>query len=202
MSKITNALIMLELLESGKKYSLKELASELAVTERMVRYYKEQLELAGIIIESYKGPNGGYFINKKNQFKISFFNKYDLDLLERVFTILKKETDEKLQKDYEELLNRLRSIYEINKLASEYNEIDVTLLNPEEKVKIIDEAIRSNLKLEILYQNIDGTYTKRKISPITFFTFNDTIYLTAYCYLRGSIRHFELQKIVEYELIK
>ena len=93
MSKITNTFIMLELLESGKKYSLKELSKELGVTERMVRYYKEQLELAGIIIESYKGPDGGYFINKHNRFKISFFNKYDIELLESILPIIEEKNN-------------------------------------------------------------------------------------------------------------
>lgn len=202
MSKITNALIMLELLESGKKYSLNELASELGVTKRMIRYYKEQLELAGIIIESYKGPNGGYFINKKNQFKISFFNKYDLNLLESIKTIIEKQNNEKLQKDYNELLNRLKSIYELNKKVSEYNEIDVTLLDSDQKIKTIEEAIKTHSKLHILYQNIEGTYSKRDISPITFFEFENRIFLTAFCYLRGTIRHFEVQKILEYKIIK
>lgn len=198
MSKITNTFIMLELLESGKKYSLKELSKELGITERMVRYYKEQLELAGIIIESYKGPNGGYFINKKNKFKISFFNKYDIELLESVLPIIKEKNNNVLEKDYIDLLKRLKSTYEVNKQISEYSEIDATLYNSEKKVKILDEAIKNNKEINITYQSINGNYTKRIINPITFFEFNNTIYLTAFCHLRGSIRHFELNKIIEY----
>ena len=51
MSKITNALLMMKLLSNGKVYSVKELSEELGVTERMVRNYKEQLEMSGYIIE-------------------------------------------------------------------------------------------------------------------------------------------------------
>lgn len=199
MSKITNSFIMLELLESGKKYSLKELSNELGVSERMVRYYKEQLELAGIIIESYKGPGGGYFINKKNQFKISYFNKYDVTLLDSILPIIKKEHNNELEKDYINLLERLKSIYEVNRQISEYSEIDVTLYNPDEKMRLLNDAIKNNYPLKITYQNIDGKYTKREISPITFFEFGNVIYVTAYCYLRGAIRHFEINKIVECE---
>lgn len=198
MSKITNAFIMLELLESGKKFSLKELSNELGVTERMVRYYKEQLELAGIIIESYKGPDGGYFINKKNTFKISFFNKYDIKLLERILSIIAQNNDKDLEKDYKNLLKRLKSIYGVNKQISEYTEIDATLYNSETKVKILENAIKNKSQVNITYQSINGNYTKRLISPIIFFEFNNTIYLTAFCHLRGDIRHFELNKIIEY----
>ena len=50
MSKITNALLMMKLLSNGRVYSVKELSEELGVTERMVRNYKEQLEMSGYII--------------------------------------------------------------------------------------------------------------------------------------------------------
>ena len=44
MSKISNCLFMLEYLENGWKYNIKELAEKLEVSERMIRSYKEELE--------------------------------------------------------------------------------------------------------------------------------------------------------------
>ena len=44
MSKVSNTLTMLRLLESGKKYSVKELAEKLEVSSRMIKSYKEELE--------------------------------------------------------------------------------------------------------------------------------------------------------------
>ena len=44
MSKISNVLTMLQLLQSGRKYSINELSNELEVSERMIRVYKEDLE--------------------------------------------------------------------------------------------------------------------------------------------------------------
>ena len=41
MSKISNVLTMLQLLQSGRKYSINELSTELEVSERMIRLYKE-----------------------------------------------------------------------------------------------------------------------------------------------------------------
>ena len=91
MSKISNTFLMIKLLSNGRVYSVKELSMELGVTERMVRYYKEQLEMAGYIIESFKGPGGGYYINKNDIMNIDYFNKYDLEVLDRV-----EENDEKI----------------------------------------------------------------------------------------------------------
>ena len=45
MSKVSNTLTMLRLLESGKKYSVKELAEKLEVSPRMIKSYKEELEI-------------------------------------------------------------------------------------------------------------------------------------------------------------
>lgn len=64
MSKLSNAIMLLRLLQNGKKYSIKELSSKLEVSPRMIREYKNELELAGIFIESIRGPYGGYYLNQ------------------------------------------------------------------------------------------------------------------------------------------
>ena len=64
MSKVSNVLTMLEYLSSGRKYSIKELSKKLEVSPRMVRVYKEELEKAGICIDTIKGPYGGYVLNQ------------------------------------------------------------------------------------------------------------------------------------------
>ena len=89
MGKILNAIQMLNYLNTGNKYTVKELAEKIGITERMIRYYKAELEQAGIPIETFMGPNGGYYIlNIKNQY--NHFNKYDLQLLENINMILEK----------------------------------------------------------------------------------------------------------------
>ncbi len=65
MSKLSNAITLLRLLQNGKKYSIKELASKLEVSPRMIREYKNELELAGIFIESLRGPYGGYYLTQE-----------------------------------------------------------------------------------------------------------------------------------------
>ena len=62
MSKVSNVLEMLELLSSGRKYQIAELAEKLEVSPRMIRVYKEECEKAGIYIDTVKGPYGGYVL--------------------------------------------------------------------------------------------------------------------------------------------
>ena len=64
MSKISNVISMLQILSNGRKYSIDQLSSMLEVTPRMIRVYKEELEKAGIFIDTIRGPYGGYVLNQ------------------------------------------------------------------------------------------------------------------------------------------
>lgn len=194
MSKITNALLMMKLLSNGRVYSVKELSEELGVTERMVRNYKEQLEMSGYIIESFKGPGGGYFINKNNFMNIKFFNKYDLEVLDRIENEV-IINDNELNKDFTELNKKLHSIYNSNKVLSEYKDVNVLISKNDKKIEIINNCINNKNNLLIDYLGSSGKITKREIIPINVFEFENNIYVTAFCKLRGAMRIFTLSKI-------
>ena len=202
MSKITNTILMLKLLSNGRVYSVKELSEELGVTERMVRYYKEQLEMAGYIIESFKGPGGGYYINKNDMININYFNKYDLEVLDKVQSEISTSDNDKLIKDFIELNKKLHSIYNTNKVLSEYDN-NLSFKENDEKIKIIDDSIKNMKSIYISYLGTSGNVTNREILPISIFKFENNIYVTAFCKLRGAIRHFDLNKIMSLdEIIK
>lgn len=194
MSKITNALLMMKLLSNGRVYSVKELSEELGVTERMVRNYKEQLEMSGYIIESFKGPGGGYFINKNNFMNINFFNKYDLEVLDRIENEV-IINDNELNKDFTELNKKLHSIYNSNKVLSEYKDVNVLISKNDKKIEIINNCINNKNNLLIDYLGSSGKITKREIIPINVFEFENNIYVTAFCKLRGAMRIFTLSKM-------
>lgn len=202
MSKITNTILMIKLLSNGRVYSVKELSEELGVTERMVRYYKEQLEMAGYIIESFKGPGGGYYINKNDMININYFNKYDLEVLDKVQSEISTSDNDKLIKDFIELNKKLHSIYNTNKVLSEYDN-NLSFKENDEKIKIIDDSIKNMKSMYISYLGTSGNVTNREILPISIFKFENNIYVTAFCKLRGAIRHFDLNKIMSLdEIIK
>lgn len=196
MSKITNTILMIKLLSNGRVYSVKELSEELGVTERMVRYYKEQLEMAGYIIESFKGPGGGYYINKNDMIDIDYFNKYDLEVLDKVQSEISTSDNDKLVKDFTELNKKLHSIYNTNKVLSEYKDINVVVNGADDKINTINDCIKNKKSIFIDYLGSSGKIVKREIIPINIFEFENKIYVLAFCKLRGSIRHFTLSKIL------
>lgn len=98
MSKISNVITMLQILSSGRKYSINDLANELEVTPRMVRVYKEELEKAGIFIDTIRGPYGGYILNQKVYIpkKEDIQDKLKMsDLDKKIYNIINKALKEK-----------------------------------------------------------------------------------------------------------
>ena len=85
MSKISNVLSMLEYLSSGKKYSIAELSEKLEVTPRMIRVYKEEIEKAGIYIDTIKGPYGGYVLNQNINVPKRFITPNTIDIKNKEF---------------------------------------------------------------------------------------------------------------------
>ena len=80
MSKLSNVLMMLQLLQNKRKYSIKELSEKLEVSPRMIRQYKEELELAGIYIETIYGPYGGYVLNQEVKLPERFLKPENIKL--------------------------------------------------------------------------------------------------------------------------
>lgn len=193
MGKLSNMLYMIDLLNTGNIYSIKELSEKIGVTERMIRYYKNEICNNGIIIESFKGPNGGYFMIDKIKYYTSI-NKYDIKLLDNIYKVLLNNNFEYIDK-YKDFLDKSKKMYSIYDEKSKYIS-NIDLSTPGEIEKIITNAIDKNDKIEIVYNDIDGGQSKRIIHPLHIFKYNDDYYVTAFCELRNDIRHFELNRIV------
>lgn len=193
MGKLSNMLYMIDLLNTGNIYSIKELSEKIGVTERMIRYYKNEICNNGIIIESFKGPNGGYFMIDKIKYYTSI-NKYDIQLLDNIYNVLFNNNFKYIDK-YKDFLDKSKKMYSIYDEKSKYiSNIDLNF--PGEIGKIINNAMEKNDKIEIVYNDIDGGQSKRIIHPLNTFKCNDDYYVTAFCELRNDIRHFELSRIV------
>ena len=198
MGKIANMLYMIDLLNTGNIYTLKELSEKIGVTERMIRYYKDEICNNGIAIDSFKGPNGGYFMidEIKNYTSI---NKYDIQLLDNVKHFL-SENNFKYVDKYEEFLDKAKKMYSIYEEKSKYiANVDTTSSDVIEK--IIKSAISKNEKVDIVYNNVDGSQHRRIIHPLYLFKYKENYYVTAFCELRNDIRHFEIKRIVNIKAI-
>ncbi len=193
MGKLSNMLYMIDLLNTGNIYAIKELSEKIGVTERMIRYYKDEICSNGIAIESFKGPNGGYFMIDKIK-NYTTINKYDIQLLDNIYNWLEKSSFKYLNK-YKEYLDKSKKMYSIYDEKSKY----ISKINIEDRneiEKIIETTINKNEKIEIIYNDITGNHSKRIIHPLYLFKYKNEYYVTAFCELRNDIRHFELNRII------
>ena len=193
MGKLSNMMYMIDLLNTGNIYTIKELSEKIGVTERMIRYYKDEICSNGIAIESFKGPNGGYFMIDKVK-NYTSINKYDIQLLENIYTLMKRNNFEYIDK-LNDFLDKSKKMYSIYDEKSKYI-FNINISTPGEIEKVIENAINKNEKIEIIYNDIDGGQSKRTIHPLHLFKYKDNYYVTAFCELRNDIRHFEIKRII------
>ncbi len=196
MSKVSNVITMLELLQSGRKYSIFELSNELEVSERMIRVYKEDLEKAGIYIDTIMGPYGGYVLNQSVRLPLRKFRKNDYELLNKYIDLEKsKDIKEKLVL----LQDKIRGVY----IGSKQEEKELNLNEEtQNKYNVLTRAIKEKRKVKILYYSYDKGENERTIDPAEMFLFQDGWYCAAYCEKSQDIRHFELKRIINYELLE
>ena len=156
MSKLSNTITMLRLLQNGKKYSIKELSDKIEVSPRMIREYKNELELAGIYIDSIRGPYGGYYlnqniklpenINKSRSIKID--NKELYNTISKSILNRNKCNIEYYSKEHDKMTKRIIRPYEMIVLDNEWGvaafcenkqEIRHFYLGRISKIEILDE---------------------------------------------------------------
>lgn len=191
MAKLSNLLVMIELLKSGKKYSVKELADYLEVSERIVREYKIFLEEAGIYIDSMKGPYGGYVLRQDINLPDIHFSKEDLNTIEQSFNNVNNSS-------LKEKLKNIENKISINIIHNENNKI----LNDEEHqiYNNISYAIKNHLKVKIEYHNLKHGISIRTIYPLSLYLFQDEWWCSSYWEEQDDMRQFHLKRIVKCDI--
>lgn len=194
MSKISNVITMLQLLNSGRKYSIKELSERLEVSERMIRVYKDELEKAGIYVDTIMGPYGGYVLRQSVKMPIRKFKVKDYEILDKYISLEKDELEkEKLML----LKDKIYGIY----VSSKSDDNIITNDDNQNKYNILTRAIKEKRKVKINYYSYNKGENERVICPAEMFLFSEGWYVAAFCLKKNDIRHFELKRIIDLELL-
>ena len=182
MSKLGNTLAMLKILETGRKYTVKELAEIIEVSPRMIKTYKAELEQAGIYIDTINGIYGGYIYNHKNNYDVSF-NIKDVNCIEKIIPLL----DQKNKNDVENLLEKIKTIVIYS------NSLFVKIQDTDElnkKYNLISKALKNNDDIEIEYKN-----KIKNVNPHHFTFYKNCIYFTGYSKTDEDLRTYNLNEI-------
>lgn len=128
MSKISNVLTMIGYLSTGRKYSISELSEKLEVTPRMIRVYKDEIEKAGIYIDTIKGPYGGYVLNQNVNVPKRFITPNEINIKNKnLFNLINRSIKEKRKclieyysKKEEKITSRTIHPYDLILLGNEW----------------------------------------------------------------------------------
>ena len=195
MSKISNILLMLQYLQNGRKYSIKELSERLEISPRMIRQYKSELEYAGIYIDTIHGPYGGYVLNKDINIPYLNINQNDIDIINSICDTLK-------DKDKKEGITSLKNKLLINLNNQKSNKIVIKAKDEElNTFNKINNAYKNNLKIKIKYYNLKHGESIRTIYPLGMYLFQNEWWVSAYWEEKDDMRQFHLKRIRECQIL-
>lgn len=219
MSRLGNCLQMLFVLQArnGGIVKVSELAERLEVGERMIRSYRDDLELAGIYVESATGKNGGYFIRPGRYMKLPALTELERgaladsvnQLLESDTFILKKD----LRTAVEKILADQPALGQPGGGTAGELGMDSRLYIRDDKTNAqeagtrdvyldFNAAIIEKRKLRIRYYSNSSEVTERTIRPYGLVAYRNAWYCIAHCELRSEIRAFKLARMQGYEALE
>ena len=199
MSKVANMLKMIKILKDEKIHNMKDIAEKIEISPRMVKQYKNELEQAGIYIESKRGINGGYSLNKE-------LNNIDIGLTYQELIKLKEiEQYFNENQDLKKIIGKIIESYEKNINEADLKKInriqELGKINLKDTYLSLRKAINRKNKVKIKYYSNDSGLNDRVIHPAEMFYYLEEWYVAAFCEKRNDIRLFKLNDIQEYEIL-
>ncbi|CAG9623229.1 helix-turn-helix transcriptional regulator [Sutcliffiella rhizosphaerae] len=192
-------LTIMMLLQNRGKLTVKELASEVEVSERTILRDMDSLSLAGIPVVSERGKNGGWRLLDNFRSKLSGLTK---DEMTSLFLMPSDELLEDLGLDVldvrQKLLAAIPNLYRNEAEAmGERIYIDTsTWRNSKEKsqaLQKVQKALWENRKLSIEYQQPDGELKERLVEPLGLVAQGNKWYLVAS--REGNMRNYRVSRI-------
>ena len=190
---------MIKILKDEKIHNMKDIAEKIEISPRMVKQYKNELEQAGIYIESKRGINGGYSLNKE-------LNNIDIGLTYQELMKLKEiEQYFNDDQDFKKIIGKIIESYEKNINEADLKKInriqELGKINLKDTYLSLRKAINRKNKVKIKYYSNDSGLNDRVIHPAEMFYYLEEWYVAAFCEKRNAIRLFKLNDIQEYEIL-
>lgn len=190
---------MIKILKDEKIHNMKDIAEKIEISPRMVKQYKNELEQAGIYIESKRGINGGYSLNKE-------LNNIDIGLTYQELIKLKEiEQYFNENQDFKKVIDKIIESYEKNINEADLKKInriqELGKINLKDTYLSLRKAINRKNKVKIKYYSNDFGSNDRVIHPAEMFYYLEEWYVAAFCEKRNDIRLFKLNDIQEYEIL-
>ncbi len=199
MGQISNALSMYFLLRSRGKMKTSELADKLEIDKRTISRFRDELEIAGIYIDSFTGKYGGYKLSNKNIISECYISDQEYNSLLLIEKYL-KDCKHVANKDITSLTEKINCVKKTERITCDefnnhLNKVTLSNINHEaERKKLLDIHSASLLKnkLIIKYNSLTSGLTERIVRPYATFEYKGDMYFAGYCEKKNTILDFKM----------
>lgn len=184
MSRTSNCIRMLQMLNSGRTIKISEFADEFETNARNIIEYRKELEDAGYTIETIPGKFGGYKLDKSVIFpSLKLTNDEKKSLIE-AYEYVKEKKDYMYKKDFEVAFQKIisnNSYPEINNDLLVVDKYQLTMSEAEvlERYKFIEKAINEKKEIEIEYNSLKNGKKRHILHPYKLFIYNNSWFVLA-----------------------
>ena len=206
MSKTSQSIKMLKILASRDKVSILELASLLETNPRNIPEYRTVLEEAGYIINSTRGPSGGYSLDKESMLPVPKLTENQKNALYKGLAYLKARNDFAEIKQFD---LAMQNVLSSTILSEEIKEMAVLNRYPlsmsieeiEIRYSTLERAIEQHKKVEIEYISLKNQIKKRIIHPYKLFMYNNAWYVIANDENDKQVKYFKINRIKSFSIL-
>ncbi|MGN0804503.1 MAG: helix-turn-helix transcriptional regulator [Candidatus Coproplasma sp.] len=190
---------MLNMLSSRLKITAREVAERFEISQRSVYRYVEELNVAGVPVDVVRGRYGGIFIADTYRLPMGYFTKGEYSATENALQAMSTQiADENINTALEKLRSRHK---EEKREISVCGDIIVDggswadMGKFSEKMRVVEQAVKDSLSLDIDYISREGEHSRRVIDPYVLIFKQNVWYVYAYCHTRQNFRTFKVGRI-------
>ncbi|NOY74009.1 MAG: YafY family transcriptional regulator [Gammaproteobacteria bacterium] len=195
---------IIQLLRHERVVTARDLAQNLAVSERTIYRDMQDLSLSGVPIASETGI--GYRLMKGFSLPPLMFNEEELTALMLGARMVQAWTDKGLAKAASHAMSKIESVIP-ERLKPEFARQD--MLVPDfslcekvaERLLLLRSASKQQRKVMYHYIRADGETSNRTVRPLGLFYWGKVWTLVAWCELRDEFRHFRLDRMSDLVLL-
>ncbi|WP_075642165.1 helix-turn-helix transcriptional regulator [Exiguobacterium indicum] len=199
MAKSDHLLAILWMLQSGKKVTAQYISKQLEMNIRTVYRYIDTLSASGVPIVAEAGHHGGYSLLTQFIEAPLFFDAEEQQSLYHA-ALFAEEAGYYGNTALKRAISKIKQ--HALKPSTNAPLLDVIPYQPEMSsraeilLREIDQAIRSRTTIHIQYCRANNEdIQSRDINPFKLTYWKHAWYVTAFCQLRGAIRHFKIDRI-------
>lgn len=204
LSRSERLLSLLQLLRRHRyPVSGQKLAQELGVSVRTLYRDIATLQSQGALIEGEAGL--GYVLRPGFMLPPLMFTEEEIEALVLGSRWVSRRADKNLRLAATNVLAKISAVlpqdlqHQLEYSGLLIGPVKTDIENDDEKESAVRDAIRSEYKLKINYQDAKGDETKRTIWPLALGYFEEVHVMVAWCEIRQDFRHFRIDRVISLE---